>query len=127
MNVCLQRRRKLAEGGQVDIAPPDDHASTDASVDPLAAALRSELNVALSDAVADLPEPQQTVVLLHGMQGFTYVEVAKILDCPVGTVKSRLSTAFSTIRTSLGGYMAAEPSLAALSSSLPTPAAEASK
>lgn len=124
VNVCLLRRRKWAD----DPAPHYDVGDTqtaDPAADPLAAALRSELNVALSDAVSQLPEAQQTVVLLHGMQGFTYGEVAQILDCPVGTVKSRLSTAFASIRTALAGYMAAEPQVGPATFS--TPAAEASK
>lgn len=111
VNECLQRRRKRTEAHEpLEDAVLEHTPAADPSGDPLAASLKSELSVALGDAVAKLQEPQQTVVLLHGMQGFTYAEVATILDCPVGTVKSRLSAAFVQIRSALSGYMSvAEP------------------
>ena len=56
-------------------------------------------------AMEHLPEPQRDVVFLHGMQGLTYAEVAEALQCPVGTVKSRLSTGFKKLRELLGGYL----------------------
>ena len=43
--------------------------------------------------------------LLHELHGLTYQECAAALEIPVGTVKSRLSTAFRKMRASLGGYV----------------------
>jgi RNA polymerase sigma-70 factor (ECF subfamily) len=41
-------------------------------------------------AVARLPQPQQHAVVLRYSEGLTYDEVAEVLQCPIGTVKSRL-------------------------------------
>lgn len=102
VNVCLQRRRKrvlpTAELPETDL--PDG-----ATGDPFEAAARGELRDILLVALDHLPAPQRDVVLLHGMQGLTYVEVAEALSCPVGTVKSRLSTGFKRLRELLGGYL----------------------
>jgi RNA polymerase sigma-70 factor (ECF subfamily) len=110
VNACLMRRRKRATdmelaAGDVDSIAPDIPST---SPDPLSAALSSELSNVVRAAVNRLPEPQQSVVLLHGMQGFTYAEIASILECPIGTVKSRISAAFTSLRHSLGGYVEPE-------------------
>ena len=45
----------------------------------------------LERAIAKLPEEQRSVVLLVGLEGMRYEEVAAVLDVPVGTIRSRLS------------------------------------
>jgi RNA polymerase sigma-70 factor (ECF subfamily) len=52
-------------------------------------------------AVARLPENQRQVVTLVDLEGFSYVEVAQILDVPIGTVMSRLCRARGAMRTLL--------------------------
>jgi RNA polymerase sigma-70 factor, ECF subfamily len=105
VNVCLQRRRKKSlptvELQDADLPPQLDG-------DPFQSAARAELRGVMERAVRELPEGQRDVVLLHGMQGLSYAEVAQVLECPVGTVKSRLSTAFRRLRESLAPYVLAE-------------------
>lgn len=57
----------------------------------------------IGDALARLPVEQRTVVLLVGLEQFTYEEAARVLDVPVGTVMSRLSRARERLRMILGG------------------------
>jgi RNA polymerase sigma-70 factor, ECF subfamily len=45
----------------------------------------------LERAIAMLPEGQRQAILLVGLEGMRYDEVARVLDIPVGTVRSRLS------------------------------------
>ena len=53
---------------------------------------------AMDDALARLPEEQRAVVLLVGLEQFTYGEAARILSIPVGTVMSRLSRGRERLR-----------------------------
>lgn len=57
------------------------------------------------DAALDLlPEEYRTTVLLADLEGFTMAEIAGIMGCPVGTVKSRLSRARGLLRQLLRDY-----------------------
>ena len=51
--------------------------------------------------IALLPEGFSSVLLLVAVEGHTYAETAEILDIPVGTVMSRLSTARQKLKTAL--------------------------
>jgi RNA polymerase sigma-70 factor, ECF subfamily len=52
----------------------------------------------LDRAMARLPEEQRQVLLLVGLEGMRYEEVAAVLDVPVGTVRSRLSRGRDMLR-----------------------------
>jgi RNA polymerase sigma-70 factor, ECF subfamily len=52
----------------------------------------------LDRAMAKLPEEQRQVLLLVGLEGMRYEEVAAVLDVPVGTVRSRLSRGRDMLR-----------------------------
>jgi Sigma-70, region 4 len=49
-----------------------------------------------------LPEEQRSVVLLVGLEGMRYEEVAAVLDVPVGTIRSRLSRGREALRRLTG-------------------------
>jgi RNA polymerase sigma-70 factor (ECF subfamily) len=55
----------------------------------------------LERALAALPDGYQTVVVLVEMYGYSYAEVAEILNVPIGTVRSRLSRARSLLQRAL--------------------------
>src|SRR5260370_7001091 len=52
----------------------------------------------LEAAIAKLPQEQRQVILLVGLEGMRYEEVALILGIPVGTVRSRLSPGREQLR-----------------------------
>lgn len=79
----------LTTGGEV--GPPATHASP-ADV-PGSALLEDTLDEPLERALARLPEGMRLCVLLVDVQGLEYAEAARILNIPVGTVRSRLSRA----------------------------------
>ena len=56
----------------------------------------------LERAIAKLPEEQRSVILLVGLEGMHYEEVAEVLDVPVGTVRSRLSRGREALRRLMG-------------------------
>lgn len=65
---------------------------------PEALALREELGDLIQLGIAQLPEDQRVVLVLNDVQGFSYQEIAEIIDQPLGTVKSRLSRARRRLR-----------------------------
>jgi RNA polymerase sigma-70 factor (ECF subfamily) len=56
----------------------------------------------LERAIAKLPEEQRSVILLVGLEGMRYEEVAAVLDVPVGTIRSRLSRGRDALRRLMG-------------------------
>ncbi|MGH7096929.1 MAG: sigma-70 family RNA polymerase sigma factor [Stellaceae bacterium] len=56
----------------------------------------------LERAIAVLPEEQRQVILLVGLEGMRYEDVATILDIPIGTVRSRLSRGREMLRKLMG-------------------------
>jgi len=56
----------------------------------------------LERAITKLPEEQQSAILLVGLEGMRYEEVAAVLDVPVGTVRSRLSRGREALRKLVG-------------------------
>jgi len=57
----------------------------------------------LDSALAQLPDEQRIVLLLVGLEQFTYEEAARVLRIPIGTVMSRLSRGRERLRTVLAG------------------------
>ena len=62
---------------------------------------RQELSQVLDEAIRSLSMPQRLVVVLFYLQGFSLAEIAYVLDCPVGTVKSRLHNSRKALRRRL--------------------------
>jgi RNA polymerase sigma-70 factor (ECF subfamily) len=56
----------------------------------------------LDRGLARLPEEQRTVILLVGLEGMSYEEVAEVVGVPVGTVRSRLSRGREMLRRLMG-------------------------
>jgi RNA polymerase sigma-70 factor (ECF subfamily) len=56
----------------------------------------------LGRAIAKLPDAQRSVILLVGLEGMSYGEVAAVLDVPVGTIRSRLSRGREALRRLTG-------------------------
>jgi hypothetical protein len=56
----------------------------------------------LEAAIAQLPQEQRQVILLVGLEGMRYEEVADVLGVPVGTVRSRLSRGREALRRLIG-------------------------
>src|SRR5258705_10266446 len=85
-------RRSVREGVNV---PVEDMAPV-LTVQPNAVAVLQLRD--LEAAMARLPQEQRQVILLVGLEGMRYEEVAEILGVPVGTVRSRLSRGRDQLR-----------------------------
>ncbi len=51
---------------------------------------RDELRKVIFDAIDDLPEDLKTALTLRELEGLSYEEIAETMECPVGTVRSRI-------------------------------------
>lgn len=58
----------------------------------------------VTTALTELPEDFRTVVLLCDVEGFTYEEIANMLDVPIGTIRSRLHRGRNLLRVRLTEY-----------------------
>ena len=64
---------------------------------PEAAMSRQEIKQAIDRAIANLPEELKTAVTLREFEAMSYDEIAEVMDCPVGTVRSRIFRAREAI------------------------------
>jgi RNA polymerase sigma-70 factor, ECF subfamily len=58
----------------------------------------------ITNALEELPEDFRTVVLLCDVEGFTYEEIANMLDVPIGTIRSRLHRGRNLLKVQLMEY-----------------------
>jgi RNA polymerase sigma-70 factor (ECF subfamily) len=65
----------------------------------------AELQEKLNEAMQKLSEHHRLVVTLHDVQGMSHEEIAKIMDCNVGTVRSRLFYARQQLQAYLTEYL----------------------
>jgi len=93
INVCLGMLRKSKnkqsadlDDGQAKNLPTESTPLTD----PLEHVSLQELKSLVRDTFDRMSEKQKAVVRLHDLEGYTIQEIAEMLGCPAGTVKSRL-------------------------------------
>ena len=70
--------------------------------------LREEIAREVSQTVAGLPEELRTAITLREMDGLSYEEIAEAMDCPIGTVRSRIFRAREAIDARLRPLMDSE-------------------
>ncbi len=93
VNVCLGMIRKSRNKQNVDIEDERARelpAESTPGIDPLEYTSLEELRGRIEETFARMSEKQGIVVRLHDMEGHTIQEIAGIVHCPVGTIKSRL-------------------------------------
>ena len=104
------KRRDRRRESRLETAAESEYESTvrhsaQVANDPHAQAEKSELRRHVTAAVNSLQLKHRTVVILHEFEGLTHVEIASILNCSEGTVRSRLHYARKKLRTLLKPYM----------------------
>lgn len=112
-NETRRRSRRLTVSldapmpGERESAPTRDVA--DAAARPAdALVLQAELEVAIDEAIAALPEQQRLAVTLRKYQDLPYEEIAEVLGTSVPSVKSLLFRARTQLRLSLREYLEAD-------------------
>ncbi len=84
------------EGDILDLADQlaDDHT-------PEAELMNREILQTVESAIAKLPDDLRKAITLREMEGLSYEEIAQIMDCPIGTVRSRIFRAREVIAKDL--------------------------
>jgi RNA polymerase sigma-70 factor, ECF subfamily len=105
-NACLdelRRRRRRPAPGLGDDDGPEAGAPT--------VALDTTVvdRLSLDDALARLPEDYRIAVVLRDVGDLDYAEIARVLDIPPGTVRSRIARGRAALATLLGGNRAGAP------------------
>ncbi|MCJ7814814.1 MAG: RNA polymerase sigma factor RpoE [Xanthomonadales bacterium] len=59
--------------------------------------MREEIRRTVYDTIAELPDDLRTAIILREMDGMSYEEIAVTMDCPIGTVRSRIFRAREAI------------------------------
>jgi RNA polymerase sigma-70 factor (ECF subfamily) len=63
--------------------------------------LKDEIQTAIAEAIDALPDDLRTAITLRELEGLSYEEIAQTMDCPIGTVRSRIFRARDAIDTRL--------------------------
>ena len=100
-HLCISHlRREIVRRG---LDPPPDHPAQDPG--PSVAAETEERSSWIARTVAELPVDQREAIVLREYQQMSYAEIAAIVDCSLGTVRSRLARARATLRLALAAQL----------------------
>jgi len=110
LNLCIDHQRRTARMPQASIeatespeeAPSINAAREDAERDdPLQRIHEAEVGQRIRQAIAELTPEHRAVILLREVEGLSYEEISRALECPKGTVMSRLHYARRQLQTRL--------------------------
>jgi len=101
----LVSRSRRPPGSDVDIDDAEYYSGSEYLKDlgtPENQLFRDELESVIVRSIAELPEDLRTAVTLREYEGLSYEEIAEIMECPVGTVRSRIFRARESIDAVVG-------------------------
>jgi RNA polymerase sigma-70 factor (ECF subfamily) len=105
-HLAAQRRRPMDV--ELDLQDPeqyDMHAKLKETDTPEGISLSNELKETVERAIAALPEDLRTAIVLRELEGMSYEEIAETMECPVGTVRSRIFRARDAIGKKVGSLI----------------------
>lgn len=102
-------RKKSKQPSKVDYQEVEniynsDDVNHNITVDLRSESVKSRIGDEVSNALNSLAVDFRIVIILCDLEGFTYEEMAKILDIPIGTVRSRLHRARNLLKEKLAEY-----------------------
>jgi RNA polymerase sigma-70 factor, ECF subfamily len=98
-NALVSNRRRPVDF-DLDLQDPeqyDRHARLKEGDTPEGVLLTEEIRTVVERAMEQLPEDLRTAIILRELEGLSYEEIAEAMDCPVGTVRSRIFRAREAI------------------------------
>ena len=108
INNYRKKSRRPTEVDYADIAPFYESVRSEQSntTDMQEQMFQGMMSDEISNALNRLPEDFRTVVMLCDVEGFTYEEIANMLDVPIGTIRSRLHRGRNLLREQIKDYAA---------------------
>jgi RNA polymerase sigma-70 factor (ECF subfamily) len=97
-NTWLNQLRHQNKGPHFVDLDASEPAISEAPENPHVVYLRKLEQTQVREAIESLPHAYREIILLRDIEGFTYQEIATVLDCPAGTVMSRLGRARGKLR-----------------------------
>lgn len=97
-NAWLNHLRHNKSGPRFVELELSEPAISEAQENPHVVYLRKLERQQVREAIESLPHAYREIVVLRDIEGFTYQEIATVLDCPAGTVMSRLGRARGKLR-----------------------------
>ncbi len=104
--LAAQRRRPMDI--ELDLQDQEQyglHAKLKETDTPEAVSLSDEMRESLERAIEALPDDLRTAIILRELDGMSYEEIAQTMDCPVGTVRSRIFRAREAISKKVGALI----------------------
>jgi RNA polymerase sigma-70 factor (ECF subfamily) len=98
-NALVSQRRRPVDF-DLDLQDPDQYerqARLKEADTPEGVLLTDEIRAVVEQAMEELPEDLRTAIVLRELEGLSYEEIAEAMDCPVGTVRSRIFRAREAI------------------------------
>jgi len=98
-NALVSNRRRPVDF-DLDLQDPDQYerqAKLKEADTPEGVLLTDEIRLVVEKALEQLPEDLRTAIVLRELEGLSYEEIAEAMDCPVGTVRSRIFRAREAI------------------------------
>ena len=106
LSIDAVKKRKRQQESMASLSEVSDvHQNQDILQDPTRQAERNELQEWVTQAVNSLSIKHRAVVILHELEGLSHPQIADILDCSEGTVRSRLHYARKRLRVLLAPYI----------------------
>lgn len=102
-HLAAQTRRPRESGiDPADVEQLDGAAHWKENVTPEGLALTEEIRQTVIAAIEDLPEDLKVAISLRELEGLSYEDIARVMECPIGTVRSRIFRAREAVNARLG-------------------------
>jgi RNA polymerase sigma-70 factor, ECF subfamily len=103
-NAWLNQLRHKNSGPRFVDLEPNEQPIDETQETPHVVYLRKLEREQVREAIESLPDAYREIVVLRDIEGFTYQEIAMVLNCPAGTVMSRLGRARGKLRKLLSTW-----------------------
>ena len=100
----LVAQSRKSPANSIDAQDAEDYGASEwlkEYASPEREALASELGATIYQAIAELPSDLREAITLREIEGLSYEEIAVVMDCPIGTVRSRIFRAREAIDSKL--------------------------